>query len=1859
MNKPSAGRLARFNLAAAFLFFSTLILSPNALAAPYREGLVLREVWTNVAGTLGLPPLTNRADFPLQPALVTYETSFEAPNQFGDNFGQRLSGLLRPRITGNYVFYISSDDQGELYLSTDATSERRRLIAVEPQWSPPRTWVGDGFGRPNAENRSLPIPLEAGKTYYLEALHREGGGGDNLGVTWRLADEEEPANGSPPISGEFFVGVLSPPVLAPAAGDQDRASVASDGNGFFVVWQDRRNYGYAGATDYDIYGSRVSASGEVLDRNGLRVCVKEARQENPSVVFDGSNYLVVWEEHLDNNAGSSILARRVTRQGQLLDGPNGFLVSQGNWLETNPRVAWNGTTCLAVWIDWRHHSESISDIYGARITPAGAVLDPAGIKIHQAPLWQTWPVVAAREGKFFVVWSDMNSLKATFVDGNGTVANPSGLKIAEIEGEGQPAVSSGPNGFLVTWHETRLLQSEPPVYDSAVIAQQVRPNGELLAPTLRLSGPDHNANHSAIAAFGSLFRVVWANQGASSYQIETVVTPTTMMPVPVNAGIQPRSWPSIAYNGTKFLVAWTDRRHVPPGMSLFGEGDIYAVLLGDAPLDPNGFLVSSSLKSLPVVTWPSPADIVYGTKLGAAQLNATASVPGTFSYNPPVGVLLPAGQGQTLTAVFTPSNPDTYGQVTATTTITVKPAPLTIRADNKTRSYGVTNPPLTASYVGLVNDETPSSLDTPPQLSTAATINTPPGIYPIQVTGAKDANYAITHVNGSLTILPATTNGSWAQDPSFDPSLQQTLTGLEGRFGWVSSISLQTDGKAIIGGRFIGVHGHPVRNIARLHPSGTPDLSFRPSSGPDDWVNVVAAQPDGAVLLGGVFQKVNGAQRPFLARLKPDGTLDHGFTPQLDGVVHFIEQQRDGRILIGGEFRNVDGQPRLQVARLQTNGRLDPSFVPDPLTSPSGWNPVQGLALTSDEKVLVARAACDARDALRRLNPDGTTDAGFLFRQAAIQCGGVMNLSLLPDGRIFAVGSFGELSDRRPRRLIRLLPDGALDTSFEQASLKIGVQRILARPEGKVIVGGHPAAWPPEFPDGIGRLNADGSIDTSFVVPPSVLGQQGGVQAIVARPDGRLLIGRTIGAETEVSRKAVAQLQSNGAIDPSFELQLNSPGAAVNAILPLEDGRCLLGGGFYYHNNTPREALVRLNHSGTLDAAFSVPRGFSSVQALTRQPDGKILAGGALLVLNSAGIIHPVARLHPNGALDATFNAQLPSEGAVYALALQADGKVLVGGDFRLGDNGPACLARLLPDGRIDPTFVQGSGITGEDRIVRALAVQPDGRILVGGYFEKYNGVSREGLIRLMPNGNLDASFPVDVEIWDVPKITVLPGGKVLFLGNGKLVRLLANGTRDLEFNPPQFEGVYLQEFATLPDGRIIVSGQRDIQPGPDRELIAILDPNGRLEANVPWDMIGWHYVETMAAASSTEILVGGYFEEVNGVPCYSIGRIARAGINPPASFTRTLPDPRTGTVVAISATPGRQAQTYAVEDQPPTGWGVRDISHNGAWDPLNRKVKFGPFFDHESRTLTYQAVPHPDSLGVFNFEGQGSVDGVTVPIVGDSSWVIPSFHPADGSPSDWRMNIDEMTAYAAAWRNGITNSLYPEAIPMSYVTRAAALWRGGEFYRYDPNAGYPPLCWVNSNDLVLAFKADAEPQSRVFRRAPEAVLPGNAAEVTIEVTPHSRTLGYAVEERVPPGWTPRAITHSGVYLASARVIRWGPFLDAASRCLSYEIAPGPGTRGALQLCGTGSFDGRDCAVEGQGTIRDGSGLAWRPGTHHSGPSLELRGWQGDVWFVESSTDLQTWSLVNAITNHTPAVDIPLSPQTDAQRFYRARRLER
>ena len=673
-----------------------------------------------------------------------------------------------------------------------------------------------------------------------------------------------------------------------------------------------------------------------------------------------------------------------------------------------------------------------------------------------------------------------------------------------------------------------------------------------------------------------------------------------------------------------------------------------------------------------------------------------------------------------------------------------------------------------------------------------------------------------------------------------DPSAKVNLNGSSGS-GTVNATAKQPDGKILIGGAFSEYNGVNRINLARVNADGSPDTSFDPQVSANAPINAIAIQPDGGILIGGEFTAYNNVSRLHLARLNSDGTLDLSFNPgagptgNADGVtVRSMAIQGDGKILVVGNFTQYNGAPRGGVVRINSDGSLDSSFNPG----------------------------------------SGTTD------QFGNPQGGIYTVSVQSDGKVLLSGGFTLFNGTASNGLVRLKPDGSLDTSFTAASTPSHYTLTVLQPDGKVLAAAGFSA-----PVTLVRLNGDGSLDSSF----NALQISGTISGLALQPNGRLFVIGTFTDVNGVGRSGIARLNSDGSLDTSFD-----PGAGANgnvgSISMQPDGKILIFGSFTQINGAARNRAAFLNPDGSVDTSTTLGSGLLSppiIYDFAVQPDGKIIVAGNFTVIDGVSR-GGIARVFPDGSLDPSFD---PGTGArqntpnspvipILAVALQLDGKVLIGGAFNVfNGSSHSSITRLNPDGSVDRSFDTG----GADNIVRAIVLQPDGTILVGGDFDFYNGVRRSRLARLTRDGVVDFSFVSSANNGTVFAIAPQADGKVVAGGDftsfsgsarNRLARVNSDGSLDTSFDPGAGANDSVRTVALQADGRILVGGRFSQFNAVTRNMIARLNGDGSPDNSFDPGVGTNGIVSTIAVQPDTRILIGGSFTQLDGVRRNRIARL-------------------------------------------------------------------------------------------------------------------------------------------------------------------------------------------------------------------------------------------------------------------------------------------------------------------------------------------------------------------------------------------------
>ena len=767
---------------------------------------------------------------------------------------------------------------------------------------------------------------------------------------------------------------------------------------------------------------------------------------------------------------------------------------------------------------------------------------------------------------------------------------------------------------------------------------------------------------------------------------------------------------------------------------------------------------------------------------------------------------------------------------------------------------------------------------------------------------------AFTSVNGAERGGVARLNADGTTDLSF-------MNGVAGANNYVFAVALQPDGKIIVGGQFSRLNGALRFNIARLNADGSLDTGFGNTTGANSAVSSVALQTDGKVLIGGIFTSVNGAIRQRIARLNSDGTTDTTFQNGLLGAsaeVRAIAVQTNGNIIIGGSFTSVNGTNRGGIARLGTNGVLDTTFQ-NGMTGASGntfgTTAVNSLALQTNGAVVIGGDFTSIngtnRGGIARLNTDGSLDTTFLNGLTGAN-DPVNQLYLQSDGKVVLGGYFSTINGTSRSRIARINTNGIVDTGFLNllSGADNSVLSVASQTGNKVLVGGFFTAVNGVKRRAFAQLNSDGTTDTGFSNAPSGLDNL--VRSVAVQSDRSVLIGGDFTTISGTNRARIARLKADGTLDTNYLNGLAGANGGVTASALQSDGKLLIGGFFTTVNGVSRARIARLNTDGTLDTGFlnGLSGAASTVNAIAVQSDNAILIGGAFTTVNGTNR-NRIARLNSDGTLDMVFqNGLAGPSGAVNAIAVQADGAILIGGTF-ITVNGVSRtnIARLNSiDGSLDAGFL--NGLSGPNGAVNAIAVQDDGKIVIGGSFTTVNGATQNRIARLNTNGTFDVSFSAGTAAANsaVYALALQTDGKILLGGvfgsydiitrNG-IARLKTDGTLDDTFQ------------------------------------------NGMLGANVT---IG---VRSIALSSDGEIVLGGDFGGINAQPRTGVARLYPGMATPRLASSAIVTN---GTYqLGVTHLPG---STNVVEGS---------AGPLGSWAPLQTNIAPFTFTDSDATNLPYR----------------------------------------------------------------------------------------------------------------------------------------------------------------------------------------------------------------------------------------------------------------------------------------------------------------
>jgi uncharacterized delta-60 repeat protein len=686
--------------------------------------------------------------------------------------------------------------------------------------------------------------------------------------------------------------------------------------------------------------------------------------------------------------------------------------------------------------------------------------------------------------------------------------------------------------------------------------------------------------------------------------------------------------------------------------------------------------------------------------------------------------------------------------------------------------------------------------------------------------------------------------------------------------GRVSKIIVQPDGNLLIAGDFDKYNTDTFPNIIRLLHDDLPDTSFHPGVF-DDYINNMVLQPDSKIVVCGKFNMHDNDTSSGIIRLNPDGSLDAGFalnnSLNLNG--YGLALQTDGKIILGGNFSLYRGDSAKCLVRLNSDGTIDTAFMNNLGSGFDSW--VQTIIIQPDGKIVVGGRFTECNgtpcDRIVRLNGDGTVDLAFLSFPAFDN--NVLTLCLQPDGKILVGGMFELYDSTTQRRLMRLNTDGTRDTTFNIGKgfndivFELGLQ-----PNGEILVGGRFWLFDSTYKNEcIIRLDSNGSYESSFY-PGAECSNT--VLSLALESNGNILVGGDFISVNNTKRNHIARLFTAGVLHGTFGCEYGFE-SIVSETFIQPDGKILVSGPFIRYDGYLVTNFIRLMSDGSIDTSCHTKLGFGFATEIAMDNTGnKVYLAGNFTACNSKSR-RCLARIFLNGDLDTLFVVGDGFNAGVKAIAVQTDGKIIVGGAFTTYDSTLSSrIIRLNTDGSIDTTFNIGTGFNDE---VKDIVIQPDGKIVVCGVFTAYNSTASNRIIRLESSGMVDTAFHPMLGFNDnVISLALQTDGKIIAGGlftqynntlSGRIVRINADGSFDLTFNASQgFSNGSVNEIVIQPDGQIIAAGEFNSYQNQFSKSIARLNANGSYDYSFAAGVGFNNKLRSISIQTDGRIICGGEY---------------------------------------------------------------------------------------------------------------------------------------------------------------------------------------------------------------------------------------------------------------------------------------------------------------------------------------------------------------------------------------------------------------
>ncbi|WP_118976852.1 T9SS type A sorting domain-containing protein [Taibaiella koreensis] len=717
--------------------------------------------------------------------------------------------------------------------------------------------------------------------------------------------------------------------------------------------------------------------------------------------------------------------------------------------------------------------------------------------------------------------------------------------------------------------------------------------------------------------------------------------------------------------------------------------------------------------------------------------------------------------------------------------------------------------------------------------------------------------------------------------------------------GSVHKLLRQPDGKLLLCGDFTSYDGRPRAMLARTDGQGNLDMNFYSTAngfyynnaeGLTASLHTMALLPGGKLLVGGRFNFYGSRLVLSIARLHTDGSLDTSFNANgvaflkgnSAGTVYSILVQPDGKILVGGDFDKYNMLPARGLVRLNADGTADATFNAGGtgFGYGSGSGTIETLVMQDNGKIIVGGNFTSyngmAKKMLLRLNTDGTQDP--TFNQAgtgfSAMAGNVTVHVLATDnlGHLHIGGNFINYNNAYWQSYLKLDTAGNLLNGTNEFFYS---EVYDIKPDGNKVycAGNFLYTAHGDNAYGLIRLDSAGVADTTLNIRTGFqydVTATGIVKTLMLQGDSMVLAaGRFKKLHQENRLMAIARLRTNGSTDTTAFIRQAAFSEEVLAMATQQDQKVVAVGPSYFYNNYASPRIVRLNTDGKRDTSFHVGAGFNSkASCIAIQSDGKIIVGGGFTAYHDT-TRSALVRLNPDGNLDNSFNIgsgfyansfdDFHSE--IYALALLPNGQILVGGDFKAYNGTPVrSMVRLNADGSMDNSFFNGFDIN--NAIITTIAVQNDGKILAGGSFMTYNGQQAEGIIRLNADGTADPAFNqsgVAFQYYTPPGTNITYGSSVSVIKVQTDGKILVGGSF-LAYNNSLVNDLV----------RLNANGSRDMT----------FNNSGSGFFMMPETLFwyNWGYVSDLYIQPDDKIIAVGQFQKYNGTAAQNIIRLHTDG---------------------------------------------------------------------------------------------------------------------------------------------------------------------------------------------------------------------------------------------------------------------------------------------------------------------------------------------------------------------------------------------